>query len=123
MIMKAVYQMVTFDFKHVQTLHTISQLPISVMSRDKELVQLYGNEDYLLPYYQFLKHLAIPYNQDITVYEGLFEESFLIFPVCQYLIAIGPFYPYSPDINRQEQLSSRFLEQFSHRSKKEILSI
>lgn len=122
MIMKAVYQMVTFDFKHVQTLHTISQLPISVMSRDKELVQLYGNEDYLLPYYQFLKHLAIPYNQDITVYEGLFEESFLIFPVCQYLIAIGPFYPYSPDINRQEQLSSRFLEQFSHRSKKEILS-
>lgn len=58
MIMKAVYQMVTFDFKHVQTLHTISQLPISVMSRDKELVQLYGNEDYLLPYYQFLKHLA-----------------------------------------------------------------
>lgn len=41
MIMKAVYQMVTFDFKHVQTLHTISQLPISVMSRDKELVQLY----------------------------------------------------------------------------------
>ncbi|MHA4875722.1 AraC family transcriptional regulator, partial [Enterococcus faecium] len=45
--------MVTFDFKHVQTLHTISQLPISVMSRDKELVQLYGNEDYLLPYYQF----------------------------------------------------------------------
>lgn len=93
MIMKAVYQMVTFDFKHVQTLHTISQLPISVMSRDKELVQLYGNEDYLLPYYQFLKHLAIPYNQDITVYEGLFEESFLIFPVCQYLIAIGPFIP------------------------------
>ena len=99
--------MVTFDFKHVQTLHTISQLPISVMSRDKELVQLYGNEDYLLPYYQFLKHLAIPYNQDITVYEGLFEESFLIFPVCQYLIAIGPrrthenflFILLCPDIN------------------------
>ena len=37
-------------------------------------------------------------------------------------MAIGPFYPYSPDINRQEQLSSRFLEQFSHRNKKEILS-
>lgn len=85
--------MVTFDFKHVQTLHTISQLPISVMSRDKELVQLYGNEDYLLPYYQFLKHLAIPYNQDITVYEGLFEESFLIFLSVNILLLLDHFIP------------------------------
>lgn len=52
--------MVIFDLKHVQTLHSLSQLPISVMSQDKALIQVYGNDDYLLCYYQFLKHLAIP---------------------------------------------------------------
>ncbi len=84
--------MVTFDFKYVQTLHNLSQLPISVMSLDKELIQVYGNEDYLLPYHQILKRLVIPHDaEDISFYEGLFEESFLIFPIRQQIVVIGPF--------------------------------
>ncbi|GMX39133.1 hypothetical protein ScKU71_03560 [Streptococcus canis] len=68
--------MVTFDFKYVQTLHNLSQLPISVMSLDKELIQVYGNEDYLLPYHQILKRLVIPHDaEDISFYEGLFDFS------------------------------------------------
>lgn len=115
--------MVRFDLKHVQTLHSLSQLPISVMSQDKTLIQVYGNDDYLLCYYQFLKHLAIPQAaQDVIFYEGLFEESFMIFPLCHYIIAIGPFYPYSLNKDYQEQLANNFLKHSSHRSKEELLS-
>lgn len=115
--------MVRFDLKYVQTLHSLSQLPILVMSQDKALIQVYGNEDYLVRYYHFLKYLIIPQEaDDITFYDGFFEESFLIFPVCQYIIAIGPFYPFSLDKKYQEQLANKFLERFSHRSKEDLLS-
>ena len=55
-------------------------------------------------------------------YEGLFEESFMIFPLCHYIIAIGPFYPYSLNKDYQEQLANNFLKHSSHRSKEELLS-
>ncbi|MCL6222388.1 YSIRK-targeted surface antigen transcriptional regulator [Streptococcus dysgalactiae] len=115
--------MVTFDLKHVQTLHTLSQLPISVMSQDKELIQLYGNKDYLLPYHQFLKRLTISCEEnDICCYEGLFEESFLIFAIRQQIIAIGPFYPYALDLDYHNKLADNFLKRFSERSKEDILA-
>lgn len=115
--------MVTFDLKHVQTLHTLSQLPISVMSQDKELIQLYGNKDYLLPYHQFLKRLTISCEEnDICCYEGLFEESFLIFAIRQQIIAIGPFYPYALDLDYHNKLADDFLRRFSERSKEDILA-
>lgn len=115
--------MVTFDFKYVQTLHNLSQLPISVMSLDKELIQVYGNEDYLLPYHQMLKRLVIPHDtEDISFYEGLFEESFLIFPIRQQIVVIGPFYPYSLDKAYHEKLADQFLELFSERTKEELIT-
>lgn len=115
--------MVTFDFKYVQTLHNLSQLPISVMSLDKELIQVYGNEDYLLPYHQILKRLVIPHDaEDISFYEGLFEESFLIFPIRQQIVVIGPFYPYSFDKAYHEKLADQFLELFSERTKEELIT-
>ncbi|WP_444812146.1 YSIRK-targeted surface antigen transcriptional regulator [Streptococcus canis] len=115
--------MVTFDFKYVQTLHNLSQLPISVMSLDKELIQVYGNEDYLLPYHQILKRLVIPHDaEDISFYEGLFEESFLIFPIRQQIVVIGPFYPYSLDKAYHEKLADQFLELFSERTKEELIT-
>lgn len=115
--------MVTFDFKYVQTLNSLSQLPILVMSQDKALIQVYGNEEYLVPYYDFLKRLTISREaNDITFYDGLFEESFLLFPICQYIIAIGPFYSYSLNEAYREQLAENFLEQFSHRSKEDLLA-
>lgn len=116
-------KVVTFDFKYVQTLNSLSQLPILVMSQDKALIQVYGNEEYLVPYYDFLKLLTISREaNDITFYDGLFEESFLIFPVCQYIVAIGPFYPYLLDKEYQEQLASNFLENFSRYTKEELLT-
>lgn len=115
--------MVTFNLKYVQTLHSLSQLPILVISQDKALVQVYANEDYLIPYYHFLKHLTIPQDaDDVTFYDGLLEESFFIFPVCQYIIAIGPFYPYSLNKEYHEQLADHFLEHFSHHTKEELLT-
>ncbi|MDV5972367.1 HTH-type transcriptional activator Btr [Streptococcus canis] len=115
--------MATFDFKYVQTLHNLSQLPISVMSLDKELIQVYGNEDYLLPYHQILKRLVIPHDaEDISFYEGLFEESFLIFPIRQQIVVIGPFYPYSLDKAYHEKLADQFLELFSEHTKEELIT-
>lgn len=116
-------KVVIFDFKYVQTLNSLSQLPILVMSQDKALIQVYGNEEYLVPYYDFLKRLTISREaNDITFYDGLFEESFLIFPVCQYIVAVGPFYPYLLDKEYQEQLASNFLENFSRYTKEELLT-
>lgn len=67
--------MVIFDLKHVQTLHSLSQLPISVMSQDKALIQVYGNDDYLLCYYQFLKHLAIPQAAQDVIFMRVYLKS------------------------------------------------
>lgn len=103
-------------------MHALSQLPILVISDKYELIQSYGNTEYLLPYYQLIKNLKIPLDADLTFYEGLFEESFLIFPASHHFISIGPFYLYLLDEDYREKIVERFLERYSFKEKEELLN-
>ncbi|MGT2729056.1 YSIRK-targeted surface antigen transcriptional regulator [Streptococcus phocae subsp. salmonis] len=101
--------MVSLDFKHVHALHTLSQLPILVISKKRELVQSYGSDRYLVPYYQVIDHLNLSLKDDFDSYQGLLEETFLVFPICKHFLSIGPFYTRHLETSYQEELADRFL--------------
>ncbi|WP_159591256.1 helix-turn-helix domain-containing protein [Streptococcus halichoeri] len=111
-----------FDLKFIHSLHALSQLPILVFSADKELIQAYGNKDYLTPYSQLLAQIKLTTDSEITFYEGLLEEIFLIFQVDKYFISIGPFYSHILDDSYREELANRFLKNYTFRDKKELIN-
>ncbi|WP_413251549.1 YSIRK-targeted surface antigen transcriptional regulator [Streptococcus halichoeri] len=113
---------VPFDLKFIHSLHALSQLPILVFSADKELIQAYGNKDYLTPYSQLLAQIKLTTDSEITFYEGLLEEIFLIFQVDKYFISIGPFYSHILDDSYREELANRFLKNYAFRDKKELIN-
>lgn len=102
--------MTSLDFKHVHALHTLSQLPVLVISKKSELIQSYGSDRYIVPYYQVIDQLNLTLKDDFDSYQGLLEETFLVFPVCKHFLSIGPFYTRRLETVYQEGLVERFLE-------------
>ncbi|EHI69053.1 putative YSIRK-targeted surface antigen transcriptional regulator [Streptococcus ictaluri 707-05] len=113
--------MAVFDLKHIHALHSLTHLPILLMSSDYELIHSYGNLEYLSPYYQVIKEASMTLDADFSFLEGLLEESFLLFPISNYIICIGPFYSRKLEKSYQETLANQFLSQYPIRTLKDLL--
>ncbi|MGT2888522.1 YSIRK-targeted surface antigen transcriptional regulator [Streptococcus didelphis] len=114
--------MTTLDLKRIQALHTLSQLPIIIMSPKLNLIQIYGNKEYLYPYYQLLKKLDLKLDGDMDIYQGVFEETFLIFSIKQAIISIGPFYSYNLDSTYKNKIADDFYSKFKDHEKDLLLA-